>query len=109
MAQAVKRLPEMQETRVRFLGWEDPLEKETATRSSTLFQKIPWMKEPDGLESTGSQRVGQDRATSPSLLLSGSNTSMLFFRTYLLNIGYIARKNKAFHSAVLNSGLLSRG
>ena len=42
MAQTVKRLPAMQETRVQSLGWEDPLEKEMATYSSTLAWKIPW-------------------------------------------------------------------
>ena len=42
VAQTVKHLPTMQETRVRFLGWEDPLEKEMATHSSTLAWKIPW-------------------------------------------------------------------
>ena len=60
MAQTVKRLPAMRETRVRSLGQEDPLEKEMATHSSTLAWKIPWMEEPDGLQSMGSQRVGQD-------------------------------------------------
>ena len=48
-AQMVNRLPAMQETRVRFLGQEDPLEKEMATHSSTLAWKIPWMEEPDRL------------------------------------------------------------
>ena len=43
----VKRLPAMRETRVQFLGWEDPLEKEMAIHSSTLAWKIPWMEEPD--------------------------------------------------------------
>ena len=68
MAQMVKRLPAMRETRVRFLGWEDPLEKEMAIHSSTLAWKIPWTEEPDRLQSMGSQRVGQDPATSLSLL-----------------------------------------
>ena len=45
----VKRLLAMWETWVRSLGWEDPLEKEMATHSSTLAQKIPWMEEPGGL------------------------------------------------------------
>ena len=45
----------MQETQVRSLSGEDPLEKEMATHSSTLAYKIPWMEEPGGLESTGSQ------------------------------------------------------
>ena len=56
----VKHLPAMQETSVRSLGQEDPLEKEMATQSSTLAWKIPWMEEPGGLQSMGSQRVGQD-------------------------------------------------
>ena len=42
------------------LGWEDPLEKEMATHSSTLAWKVPWMEELGGLESMGSQRVGHD-------------------------------------------------
>ena len=41
-------------------GQEDPLEKEMAAHSSTLAWKIPWMEEPGGLQSTGSQRVGHD-------------------------------------------------
>ena len=60
VAQTVKRLPAMQETRVRFLGWEDPLEKEMAIHSITLAWKIPRKEEPDRLQSTGSQRVGPD-------------------------------------------------
>ena len=46
VAQMVKHLPAMQETWVQSLGWEDPLEKETATHSSTLAWKIPWTEEP---------------------------------------------------------------
>ena len=64
MAQRLKRLPAMRETWVRSLGWEDPLEKEMATHSSILAWRIPWTEEPGGLQSSGSQRVGQDRATS---------------------------------------------
>ena len=60
VAQTVKRLPAMWETQVQFLGWEDPLEKEMAINSSTLAWKIPWMEEPDRLQSMGSQRVGYD-------------------------------------------------
>ena len=63
----VKRLPAMQESRVRFLGREDPLEKEMAIHSSTLAWKIPWMEEPDRLQSMGSQRVRHDWETSLSL------------------------------------------
>ena len=60
MAQLVKSLLAMQETLVRSLGQEDPLEKETAGRSSILACKTPWMEEPGGLQSMGSQRVGHD-------------------------------------------------
>ena len=60
VAQMVKRLPTMQETRVRSLVWEDLLEKEMATHSSTLAWKIPWTEEPGGLQSVGLQRVGHD-------------------------------------------------
>ena len=55
VAQTVKRLPTMQETWVRSLGGEDPLEKEMATYSSTLTWKIPWTEEPGRLQSMGSQ------------------------------------------------------
>ena len=54
VAQMVKRLPAMQETRVQSLGWKDPLEKEIATHYSILAWKIPWMEEPCRLQSTGS-------------------------------------------------------
>ena len=60
VAQMVKCLPAMWETWVRFLAREDPLEKEMAIHSSTLAWKIPWMEEPDRLQSMGSQRVGYD-------------------------------------------------
>ena len=60
VAQTVKHLPTMRETRVQSLGWEDLLEKEMATHSSILAWKIPWMEGPGGLQSMGSQRVGHD-------------------------------------------------
>ena len=60
MAQSLKPLPPMQDTRVRSLGWEDPLEKQVAPHSSILAWKIPWTAEPDRLPSMGSQRVGHD-------------------------------------------------
>ena len=47
MAQRIKRLPAVQETQVRSLGWEDPLEKEMATHSSILALRIPWTEEPE--------------------------------------------------------------
>ena len=60
VAQRLKRLPAMQETWVRSLGWEDSLEKEMATHSSILAWRIPWMEEPGGLQSTGLQIIGHD-------------------------------------------------
>ena len=60
VAQTVKRLLTMRETWVRSLGWEDPLEKEMATHSSTFAWKIPWTEEPGRLRSLGLQRVGHE-------------------------------------------------
>ena len=59
VAQMVQNPPAMQETQVRSLGWEDPLEKEMATHSSSLAWEIPRTEEP------GRQRVRQDRTTNP--------------------------------------------
>ena len=56
----VKNPPAMQETQVQFLGQEDPLEKGQATHSSIPAWRIPWIEEPGGLQSTGSQRVRHD-------------------------------------------------
>ena len=58
VAQRLKHLPPMRETRVPSLGWEEPLEK--ATHSSILAQRTPWSEEPGSLQSTGLQRVGRD-------------------------------------------------
>ena len=60
MAQTVKSPPAVQEIRVQSLGWEDLLEKGMASHSSLLALRIPWTEEPDGLQPTGSQRVGHD-------------------------------------------------
>ena len=60
VAQLVRNLPAMQETWVRSLGWEDPLEKGTATHSSILAWRIPWTGEPCRPQTLGSQRVGCD-------------------------------------------------
>ena len=70
VAQMVKRLPAMQETRIRSLGQEDPLEKEMATHSVTVAWKIPWTEEPGRLQSMGSQRVTHDWVTSLTYSLS---------------------------------------
>ena len=63
VAQMVKRLPAMQETRLQSLGWEDLLEKEMATHSSILAWKIPWTEEPGRLQSMELQRVRHDGVT----------------------------------------------
>ena len=60
VAQMLKNLPAVQDTQVRSLSWEDPLDKEMATHSSVLAWKVPWTEEPGGLQSMGSQRVGHD-------------------------------------------------
>ena len=60
MAQKVKCLSTIRETRVRSLGWEDPLEKEMEAHSSTIAWKMSWTEEPGRLQSMGSQRVGHD-------------------------------------------------
>ena len=64
MAQTVKNLPAMQETQVRSLGQEDPLEKGMTTHSSILVWRIPWTKDPGGLQSVRSQRVRHDWVTN---------------------------------------------
>ena len=63
VAQTVKNPPAMQKTWVQFLGQENPLEKGIATHCSILAWRIPWIEEPGGLQSMGSQRVGHDLAT----------------------------------------------
>ena len=60
----VKNLPAMQETWVRSLGWEDPLEKRIATHSSVLAWIISWTEEPGGLQSMESQRVRHNWVTN---------------------------------------------
>ena len=57
VAQSVKNLPVVEETQVRFLGWEDPTEKEMSTHSSMLAWKFPWTEETGGLQSMGSQEL----------------------------------------------------
>ena len=70
VAQTVNCLPAMRETWVRSLDREDPMEKNMATHSSTLAWKIPWIEEPDRLQSIGLQRFGYDCVTSLSLSCS---------------------------------------
>ena len=72
----------MQETQVQSLGWEDPLEKEMATHSSTLAWKILWKKKPGGLLSIGSQRVRHDWATSLYFANKGPSSQGYSFPAY---------------------------
>ena len=60
VAQMVKNLPVMKETRVQSLDWEVALEKKMATHSNILAWRIPWSEESGGLQSMGLQRVGHD-------------------------------------------------
>ena len=69
VAQTVENLPAMQETWLRSLVWEDPLDKGMARHSSILAWRIPWTEEPGGLQSMGRKRVGHDLATKQQLLL----------------------------------------
>ena len=64
VAQMVKNLPPVQETRVQPLGREDPLEKGMATHSSILAWRVSWTEKPGVLQSMGSQKVGHDWATN---------------------------------------------
>ena len=69
VAQLGKNLPAVWETWVRSLGWEDALEESMATHSSILAWRMPWLEEPGGLQSVGSQRVRHGWATSTFTLL----------------------------------------
>ena len=88
VAQMIKRLPAMWETRVWSLGWEDPLEKEIATHSSILAWRIPWTEKPGGLQSMGSQRVVHDWATSFSFPFMGPDAMILVFWTLSFKPGF---------------------
>ena len=68
VAQTIKNLPAMRETRVRSLGWEDPLERGMATPSSHLAWGIPWTEEPGGPQFMGLQRVGHNWVSNASTL-----------------------------------------
>ena len=98
VAQRLKRLPGMRETRVQSLSWEDPLEKEMATHSSTLAWRIPWREEPGRLQSMGSQRVRHDWATSLSLSFQNSKTMLIQFSN--LNVFYPAVYVVSIHHQV---------
>ena len=78
VSQMVKNPPAMQETRVRSLGWEDPLEKRTTTHSSILAWRMPWTEEQCGLQSMGSQKVGYDWVTFTFSVYLGLKSNINF-------------------------------
>ena len=94
VAQTVKCLPTIQETWVRSLGQEDPLEKEMATHFSILAWKIPWTKEPGRLQSMGSQRVGHDWVTS----LTYSLTKQFCLKEHTSTVDFLRLKGSAITS-----------
>ena len=113
VAQMVKRLSTMQETRVRSLGWEDPLEKEMAIHSSTIPWKIPWTEEPGRLQSMGWQRVRHDWATSLSLF-TFKTISILHRGLRLREVkwsaqGHTAKKQHHYGSTLCLSLIISYG
>ena len=95
VAQRLKRLPGIRETRVRSPVREDPLEKEMATNSSTLAWRSPWREEPGRLQCMGSQRVGHDWAISLSLFTTHLFSSCLY-------LAYLQPSFRAnFHSILI--------
>ena len=89
VAQTVKNLPAMQETQVRSLGWEDPLEKGMAAHSSIPVWRILWTEEPDRLPSMGMQRV-----ICPLRTHSGIN----YFLTLYTILPFVSIMNCFFHT-----------
>ena len=72
----------MQETLVRSLGWEDPLEKGKASSSSILAWEIPWIEAPGGLQLMGLQRLGCDLVTENNISISSPRLCTIFLNTY---------------------------
>ena len=106
VAQMVKCLPAMQETWVQSLGWEDPLEKEMATHSSTHAWKIPWMEKSGGLQSMGSQRVGHDWATPLSLNLCKRNYLYGDLPFYKIQVNHFMAQDEPFGAKIIPKCIL---
>ena len=83
VAQLVKNLPSMQETQVRSLGGEDPLEKGMVTHSSTLAWRIPWTEELGRPQSVASQRVGHDWVTGEWVVVNHHHTYFMAEKEHL--------------------------
>ena len=110
VAQTVKRLPAMRETRVWFLGREDPLEKEVATHSSILAWRIPWTEEPGSLQSMGSQRVWHNRVTEQQqqhvLGAVGARVKKIFPRSICLEKFFPTHFINTWRRTETNSGFV---
>ena len=96
VAQWVKNLPAVQESQVRSLGQEDPLQKGMATHSSNLAWRIPWTEEPGGLQSMASKRDGHD------LGLNSNSMFIIGFCVYPVGIHYFPWQNPLFVSLVVS-------
>ena len=99
-----QNLPTMQETQVRFLGWEDPLEKGMATHSSVPAWRSPWTEEPGRLQSVGLQRVGHSLAIEQSSLVAQRLKRLPGMReTWVRSLGREdpLEKEMATHSIIL--------
>ena len=97
MAHTVKNLPAMQETWVWSLDWEDPLEKGTATHSSILAWKIPWTKEPSGLQFMGSPRVRHDWATNTRTIQCTFKNVFLCSQSIVTCVSWLIAERGDFH------------
>ena len=87
----VKHLPTMWETRIRSLGWEDPLEKEMATDSSILAQEIPWTEEPGGPQFMGQQK--SQTQLSELILFTKLTQNVSLSQTYNVKENYTTSRS----------------
>ena len=88
LAQTIKSLTAMQETRVWFLRSEEPVEKGMAAHSSILAWRIPWTEEPGEIQSMGSQRVGHNRVTNTFTSLLKATEIIVFNIKDQLPVGF---------------------
>ena len=108
IAQLIKNPSAVQETRVGFLGWEDPLEKEMATHSSIIAWRIPWTEKPGRFPVHGVARVRQDLVTKSSPPRASLVAQMVknppvmqATRARSLSREYPLEKAMAIHSSIL--------
>ena len=105
VSQTVKNLPAMQEMRVQFLGWEDPLEKEMATLISILAWRIQRTEEPGGLQSMESQELDTTERLTFSLSLSVYlSDSFSLVEVHAVRLISLQRSALLIHSGLLTSG-----